>query len=163
MPAFLAFAALLVLGYFAFRAYKRSRDRAPVRQPRVTEQLTDPREAAAILLVQQAVYEGHVTPEHKQVILALMTANFEADEAEAEGLYSFGRMAVGQTGDAANSLRRLLAPVRERCTLSEMKDLAAMLVQVGETGGAMNDQQARLVAEVRRALSLPPASDQASA
>ena len=163
MPAFLTFVALLLLGYLGFRAWQRAQDRPAARQSRATEQLTDPREAAAILLVQQAVYEGHVTPEHKQVILALMAANFEADEAEAEGLYSFGRMAVGQTGDAANSLRRLLTPIRERCTLAEMKDLAAMLVQVGETGGPMNDAQARLVAEVRRALSLPPQPDQASA
>ena len=158
MPALLAVIALLALGFYALRTIRRGRQDAPG-AARLTEQLTDPREAAAILLVQQAAYEGRVTPAHKQAILTLMTATFGVDEDEAAGLYGFGRMAVGQTGDAANNLRRLLAPVRAQCTLAEMKDLAAMLVQVGETGGAMNDAQARLTSEVRRALSLPPTDD----
>ena len=165
MPALLVLLALVVLAFLAWREVRARAARAAPRGARVTERLTDPREAAAILLVQQAVYEGHVRPAHKRAILALMAVNFGADDAEAEGLYSFGRMAVGQTGDAANSLRRLLVPIKANCTLAEMKDLAAMLVQVGETGGAMNDAQARLVADVRRALSLPArdADDQARA
>ena len=154
MAALSILAGLAVLGFLALRAARRRQRPAPT-AARVTERLDDPREAAAILLVQQAVYEGHVTPAHKQAITAMMAHSFEATPDEAEGLYSFGRMAVGQTGDAANSLRRLLAPIRERCTLAEMKDLAAMLEQVGETGGPMTDAQARLVSEVRRALSLP--------
>ena len=158
MPALLVLLALLVIGFLAYRELRARAERNAPRATRVTERLTDPREAAAILLVQQAVYEGHVTPAHKDAIVSLMKAQFGADDQEAEGLYSFGRMAVGQTGDAANSLRRLLAPIRERCTLDEMKALADMLVQVGETGAPMKDAQARLVAEVRRALSLPAES-----
>ena len=155
--------ALLILaalgGWLAWRAWVMRSDRPKVRGPRVTERLTDPREAASVLLVQQAVYEGHVTPAHKAAILALMRNQFEVDEGEAEGLYSFGRMAVGQTGDAANSLKRLLTPIREACTLAEMKAMADMLVQVGETGGPMNDAQERMVEGVRKALSLPAAPE----
>lgn len=155
MPAFLIFLALVALTFFAVRAFRERSARAAPRQTRVTEQLSDPREAAAILLVQQAAYEGHVSQAHKTAILALMSAQFGAEPSEADGFYAFARMAVGQTGDAANSLRRLLGPIKARCTLAEMKALADMLVQVGETGGPMNEAQKRLVQDVRRALSLP--------
>ena len=161
MPVLLLF-LLIAAAAFYWHARRSARTRDAARtERRVTERLSDPREAAAILLVQQAAYEGHVGADQRSAILSLMTANFGVTGAEAEDLYAFARMAVDQTGDAGNSLRRLLQPVRDRCTLAEMKDLAAMLVQVGETGGPMNDRQDRLVADVRRALSLP-ARDQES-
>ena len=149
--------ALGLLAWLAVRQFgaisRQKRVRAP--QRKLTEQLTDPREAAAILLVQQAAYEGGVTVEQKHIILALMRGAFGVDAGEAEGLYSFGRMAIGQTGDAANALRRLVRPIKEACTLEEMKDLAGMMEQVGEASGPMNDHQRRLVNELRRALNLP--------
>lgn len=133
-------------------------ERPPTLAPRarrpLTERLTDPREAAAVLLVRQALHEGRVKPEHKEVITALMQQVFSVDEREAEGLFSFGRAAAGQSSDAPGSVRPLLRPVRERCTLAEMKDLVAMLEQVGETGGPMNERQRGLIAAVRRDLKL---------
>ena len=152
--ALVLFLAVCVLAWLAARQLAALRRPKPTER-RLTEVLTDPREAAAVLLVQQAVYAGPVTIEEKQTILALMRGAFGVDAGEAEGLFSFGRAAVGQAGDAANSLRRLVRPIRDACTLDEMKDLAAMLEQVGETDGAMNEHQRRLVAELRRALNLP--------
>ena len=152
--ALLLFLALCLLAWLAVRQVAAlRRPKRPER--RLTEALTDPREAAAVLLVQQAAYDGPVSVEEKQVILALMRGAFGVDAGEAEGLFSFGRAAVGQAGDAANSLRRLVRPIREACTLDEMKDLAGMLEQVGETNGSMNEHQRRLVDELRRALNLP--------
>lgn len=153
--ALVLFLAVCVLAWLATRQIAGLRRRKKPSERRLTEALTDPREAAAVLLVQQAVYAGPVTVEEKQTILALMRGAFGVSASEAEGLFSFGRAAVGQVGDAANSLRRLVRPVREACTLEEMKDLASMLEQVGETGGPMNEHQRRLVDELRRALALP--------
>ena len=153
--AFLVFLGLAALAWLAVREAQRLTRRRPQGPRRMSERLTDPREAAAILLVQQAAYGGPLTVPQKQTIMALMRGAFGVDASEAEGLYSFGRAAIGQTGDAANSLRRLVVPIREACTLDEMKDLASMLEQVGATEGPMNEHQRRLVDELRRALSLP--------
>ena len=152
--ALILFLALCVLAWLAARQLSALRRPSRPRR-RLTEALTDPREAAAVLLVQQAAYAGPVGVQEKQTILALMRGAFGVDAGEAEGLFSFGRAAVGQAGDAANSLRRLVRPIREACTLDEMKDLAAMLEQIGETDGPMNEHQRRLVGELRRALNLP--------
>lgn len=153
--ALLVFLALSVLAWLTLREARRLTRRRPRQDRRMSERLTDPREAAAILLVQQASYAGPLTVAQKQTILALMRGAFGVDAGEAEGLYSFGVAAIGQTGDAANSLRRLVVPIRDACTLEEMKDLAAMMEQVGAADGPMNEHQRRLLDELRRALSLP--------
>jgi uncharacterized tellurite resistance protein B-like protein len=154
-------AVLAVLGVREVRAFVRRRRFAARASGDALSRLGDPRDAAATLLVQQAAYEGHLVTEQKAVIVSLMRETFGVTEGEAEGLFSFGRMAVGQVGDAANNLPRLLRPVKDHCTLAEMKDLVAMLEQVGEVTGPMTDQQRALVLAVAGALSLP--SVQASA
>ena len=153
--AFLVFLSLAVLAWLTLREARRLTRRRPQDSRRMSERLTDPREAAAILLVQQASYAGPLTVPQKQTILALMRSAFGVDASDAEGLYSFGLAAIGQTGDAANSLRRLVVPIKEACTLEEMKDLASMMEQVAATDGPMNEHQRRLLGELRRALSLP--------
>ena len=120
----------------------------------VLDTIDDPRDAAAVLMVQIASYDGQVTAAQKDRIKQLMMDTFGADEETAEGLYSFGRMAIGQINDAANSLRKLLRPVMDTLTLDEMKDLARMLDSVAEVEGPSSDRQKHLVSEVRRILSL---------
>lgn len=119
---------------------------------RLIENLSDPREAAAILLYQIAAYDGAVTEGQHQAIIADMRAAFEADEETAEALYAFGRMAVGEINDAANSLRKILRPVGEVCSPEEKQALIAMLARAGEVEGALSDRQKLLIDDARRAL-----------
>ncbi|NHK28899.1 hypothetical protein FF098_013335 [Parvularcula flava] len=119
---------------------------------RLIETLSDPREAAAILMVQIASYDGEVTFGQKARIENLMLTNFQCEADEAQGLYSFGRMAVGQINDAANSLRHILKPIQEKLDSSEKADLVQMLDTVAEVEGEPNDRQRHLIAAVRRAL-----------
>jgi len=119
---------------------------------RLIETLKDPREAAAILMVQIASYDGEVTAAQKARIENLMLVNFHSDPDEAQGLYSFGRMAVGQINDAANSLRHILRPIQSSLTPAEMTDLVQMLETVSEVEGEPNDRQRQLIAAVRRVL-----------
>lgn len=116
--------------------------------------IDDPREAAAILMVQIASYDGEVTARQKARMKELMAEVFDSDDAMGEGLYSFGRMAIGQINDAANSLSRLMRPIKAHLTLGEMKDLVRMLESVSEVEGPPTERQRDLVAAVRRALSL---------
>lgn len=127
-------------------------------QGRLIERIEDPREAAAILMVQIAAYDGEVTAGQKQQIENLMVINFDCDAEEAQGFYSFGRMAIGQINDAANSLAKLMRPMKESLTLSEMKGFVRMLETVAELEGTPTDRQRHLIAVVRRALSLDTAA-----
>jgi uncharacterized tellurite resistance protein B-like protein len=132
----------------AFRGAKWSRK---VGQ-RLIESLTDPREAAAVLLYQIAAYDGAVTDRQRQAIVADMKKAFAADDETAEGLFAFARAATGQINDAANSLRKILKPVEEACSPEERRQLIDMMLKAAEIEGPVSDAQSRLIAETRRAL-----------
>ena len=119
---------------------------------RLIENLSDPREAAAVLLYQMAAYDGAVTDRQQAALVADMRAAFEADEETAHGLYAFGRMAVGEINDAGNNVRKILRPVTEVCTDEEKRHLIEMLERTAEIEGSPTDIQRRLIAEARRVL-----------
>lgn len=119
---------------------------------RLIENLSDPREAAAVLLYQMAAYDGHVTDRQYQTIVAEMREAFQADEETAEGLYAFGRMAVGEINDAGNNVRKILRPVIEVCTGEEKQQLIDLLERTAEIEGPPTDMQRRLIMEARRVL-----------
>lgn len=119
---------------------------------RLIENLSDPREAAAVLLYQMAAYDGAVTDRQAAQIVAGMRDTFEADAETAQGLYAFARMAVGEINDAGNNVRKILRPVMEVCTDSEKRQFIALLERAAEIEGAPSDIQRRLIAETRRVL-----------
>lgn len=122
---------------------------------RLIETLTDPCEAAAILLYQIAAYDGAVTDRQRQAILADMRQAFAVDPETAEGMFAFARAALGQINDAANSLRKILKPMEAALTPSERRQLVDMMLKTAEIEGPVSDVQNRLIAETRRIL-LPP-------
>ena len=119
---------------------------------RLIENLSDPREAGAILAFQIAQYDGAVTDRQREALTDDMRVMFEADQETADGLFAFARMAVGEINDAGNSVRKILRPVVEVCTAQEKSDLIALLERTSEIEGAPNDMQRRLIAEARRVL-----------
>jgi uncharacterized tellurite resistance protein B-like protein len=123
---------------------------------RLVENLSDPREAAAVLLFQIAAYDGAVTDRQKAAIVSEMRAAFGADQETAEGLYAFARMALGEVNDAANSLKKILRPIADACTDAEKRQLVDMLGKIGEVEGALTDMQRQLIVEARRILLPAP-------
>ncbi len=119
---------------------------------RLIENLSDPREAAAILAFQVAQYDGAVTERQRETITAEMARMFEADSETADGLFAFGRMAVGEINDAGNSARKILRPVNDVCTDAEKSELIAMLERTAEIECPPTDAQRRLIAEARHIL-----------
>lgn len=120
---------------------------------RLAENLSDPREAAAILLYQIAAYDGAVTDRQQSAIVEDMRQAFEADEETARSLFAFARMAAGQLNDASNSARKILRPVAQVCTEAEKATLIDMLERTAEIEGPPSEIQRRLIAEVRRVLA----------
>ena len=120
---------------------------------RLIENLSDPREAAAILIYQLAAYDGAVTDRQKAQMVDDMRREFQTDDETAEGLFAFARMAVGEINDAGNSVRKILSPVNNFCTPDEKASLIALLDRTAEIEGEPTDMQRRLIAEARRVLS----------
>ncbi len=132
-------------------AYRRGKWSKQI-DARLIENLTDPREAAAILLYQIASYDGAVTERQKAAIVSQMRLAFQAEEDTAEGLYAFARMATGEINDAGNSLRKVLAPIIEACTQEEKTSFLAMLKTISEVEGPVSDPQQRLINDAQRIL-----------
>lgn len=149
----LAGLVLLLVALREAQNYRRRQTEKSASRTGLVETLTDPREAAAILLVQVAAYgDGQVTVEQKARITSLMAEHFGSDDEEAEGLFSFGRMAVGQIGDVMDSLGRLLRPIRDSLTLEEMKGLIGMMSAVAACEDRPDPEARRLIEETREAL-----------
>ncbi len=119
---------------------------------RLVENLSDPREAAAILIYQIAAYDGEITDKQHADIVKDMQNAFEADTETAEGLFAFARMAVGEINDAGNSARKILAPVADVCTAEEKQTMIDMLERAAEVESPPTDMQRRLIFEARRIL-----------
>jgi len=119
---------------------------------RMIESLTDPREAAAVLLFQIAAYDGAVTDRQRAAIVDDMKSAFGADSETAEGLFAFARAAIGQINDAANNLKKITRPIMDACTDEERRQLIDLMLKAAEIEGPPSDVQHRLIAETRRLL-----------
>lgn len=119
---------------------------------RLIENLSDPREAAAILLVQTASYDGQLTEKQRLQIVNDMQDMFDIDPETAEGMFSFARMALGEITDAANSLRKIARPIIDICSDTEKKSLLTVMNKTAETEGTPNDQQAHFIQLTQRLL-----------
>ena len=122
---------------------------------RVIENLTDPREAAAVVLCQIAVYDGPITDRQKAAILGEMRGAFHADEETAEGFYAFARMGLGEINDAANSLKKIVRPIADACSEDEKRQFVEMLARIAQIEGPVSDIQRRLI-DGAKLILLPP-------
>ncbi|MEM6852708.1 MAG: TerB family tellurite resistance protein [Pseudomonadota bacterium] len=114
--------------------------------------LSDPREAGAVLVTQVAAYEGDLTEAQAAAIRDGMAERFGVSGDEATELLGFGRHAVGQLTDAANSLSKLVSPIRAACTDEESAGFVQLLQTVAAVEGPVTDEQQRLIDGVRRGL-----------
>lgn len=117
--------------------------------------MEDPREAAVILMVQASLYgSGQITLAQKERITSLLIEHTGCDQDEAEGLFSYGRMAVGQLGDAADHLSDLLRPIKQTLTLDEMKALIGMMLAVVSTQDASGSEAMALIEKTAAGLKV---------
>jgi len=119
---------------------------------RLIETLDDPREATVILLYQIASYDGALTERQRSVMASEMSSAFGVDQATADEMLAFARMALGQITDAANNVRKILKPLIASCSDDEKRQALAMMQAVAQVEGPVNDQQSHLIAQCRHSL-----------
>ncbi len=101
--------------------------------------VTDPREAAAAMMVAIAEADGATSGEEKAVMSRLMSEHFGASAAQCEELIARGRWLVHGRVNVGETLRRLKAPIVKSCSPAEQRDLVAMLQAVAIADGRCDE------------------------
>jgi uncharacterized tellurite resistance protein B-like protein len=117
------------------------------------ELVTDPREAAAAMLVAIAQYDGALTADEEALIKDEMRQAFEANEKETEELFVRGRWLTRDAGvDPAQTLRRLAPAVEKALAEEERRELLTMLRMAAGLGSASTSVPHRAIDDLERRL-----------
>lgn len=91
----------------------------------VKDLITDPREAAAVLLLQMASYDGgEAAAARAQTALA---DDIARDEVEAGELMTFAGLILKDAGDASNAMRKYTSPINDACSRAQKEGLLSAL------------------------------------
>ncbi len=109
--------------------------------------ISDPREAAAVMMVQIAEADGVVTERQRNVMHAAVKEIFEFDDEEADALIAHAGW-VSRQGPPAHAIMIRMANVvitAEGVGPKELVDLDAVLVAVSEANGEPRREQLHLL------------------
>ncbi|MEO0981560.1 MAG: hypothetical protein AAFX03_02780 [Pseudomonadota bacterium] len=109
--------------------------------------ISDPREAAAVMMVQIAEAHGVVTERHMEAMQDAIGELFEFNAAESEALIAHAGW-IGRSGPASHAIMSRMAGVVVRAEAigpKELVDLDAVLVSVTEAMGEPSPEQLKLL------------------
>lgn len=103
--------------------------------------VTDPREAAIILMLEVARADGEISLSHQSRICSLIVENFQFSPEDAEGVLAQAAwVSAGQAGTEA-LIRRMTMLVINTVSRKDVVDLDGMLVDVSEAEGLPDPHQ----------------------
>jgi len=114
--------------------------------------ISDPREAASVLLLQMAAYRSDPDDAVISSVADVLMDDIARDKAEAEDLAGFAARVLKDVGDAGNSLRKYINPINDACTTEQKMQLLAGLERLRGSGDAPLDVQEQFLQSVRRLL-----------
>jgi len=111
--------------------------------PNTPKQLpnTDLQLAAAALLVEAAVMDGHFDDDERTVVLNLLEQRFELSGEDAQNLLDEAEAAIAE----ANELYTLTRTVKERFDQDQRIELIEMLWEVAYADDEVHDYEANLI------------------
>lgn len=116
--------------------------------------VTDPREAAAVMLVALAQSDGALTERERTAILAAFTGTLRASVADAEELLGHARWLAREVRDLDRCFNRMQPILRRGCTSAEIAELVGLLQSVAEVDGKPDAIARDAIARLRRDFSL---------
>lgn len=128
-------------GFFRRMAWRRQSGKNPL------DLITDPREAAATMMVAVAQWDAAISDKEMSEIKTLTRTHFQASEDHAAELLATGRWLARDVTDLGAFLRRASQSVIAKCSLQERQDLLAMLNTIAQVEGKPN---ALIAAELSR-------------
>lgn len=133
-------------GMFRGWAWRRKANQNPL------DLVTDPREAAACMLVAVAEYDGNMTDTEKAAIVAEMGKAFGATRKQGEELLAHARFLVRDHRDPANVFRKLGPKAKATLGAEERQQLVDMLTSIATTDGKPSDALLHDIETLRRSL-----------
>lgn len=115
-------------------------------------EVSDPREAAAAMMVAVAQCDGAMTEAEKSTIVTRMKSSFEVDDAQATDLLAYGRYLAQESTDLSYFLKQLAPPIERVCTPAERQQLISMLTDVAGAEGDIDGISAQAITELKRRL-----------
>ena len=116
--------------------------------------ISDPREAAAAMMVAVAQYDGATTQDEETLILQLMAHHFEIASPETDEQLSLARWRSRDATNLSQFLRRLTPAIKQHCTPIERRDLIGMLLAVASVHGEPGQVEFDAIAKLRRRLGV---------
>ncbi|MEX1034002.1 MAG: TerB family tellurite resistance protein [Cellvibrionaceae bacterium] len=114
--------------------------------------LTDPMEAAALLVVAAAKLEGEVTRELKAEVIELFQKEFGIDQRQAREYYAASSHLLTDVVDVVAEVKDVLAPTLTQFQSRHKQSLIQMLNTISASEGASTPEQVALIAEVGKQL-----------
>ncbi|MEM6682044.1 MAG: hypothetical protein AAF607_07360 [Pseudomonadota bacterium] len=114
--------------------------------------ITDPREAASVLLMQMAAYRADPDDDVLDGVAEVLMEDIARDRVEADGLAGFAVRMLKEVGDAGNSLRKYINPINEVCTTEQKMQLLEGLERLSAHEDGPLDVQEQFLQSVRRLL-----------
>ncbi len=118
------------------------------------KQITDPREAATIMMVAIAESDGALTDAEHKKIIEIIIDQFEATQPQAEELLGVGRWMAKDAGDLTSFLNRLVPVIMSNCTDQQKHELIDMLQMVSRVEGEIPPDQAQSIAQIKKYLAI---------
>ncbi len=118
--------------------------------------VNDPREAAAIMMLEVAQARGPLTEKQSATIRGEIMHHFEYTEADADGLITQASWLAREAGAAHSIMTRMAGFLQNTSSLGpkELVDMDGMLVAVSEAEGTPTADQLDLIESFRRKTGL---------
>ncbi|WP_163835414.1 TerB family tellurite resistance protein [Spartinivicinus ruber] len=116
--------------------------------------ISNPMEAAAVLVVAMAELNGMVTQELKQKVIALFSSEFKVSEKEAIHLYASSSHLLKDALNVSAEVKHILGPTISLYENRHKSSLLDMLNEVGNFEGGFSQPQEELLKNINRLLSM---------
>lgn len=111
--------------------------------------VTDPREAAVVLMLEMARASGEITREHKAEITDILVEHFDFTADDADEVITQASWVSQAEAGTDGLLRRMVKVITEAVGQSEVISLDGMLVQVSEVEGMPKPEQLSVLSTYR--------------
>lgn len=112
--------------------------------------VTDPREAAVVLMLEIARARGEVTREQKDTIEAIIVQQFQFEPDEAEEILTQAGWVSAPDAGTDRLMRRMVKVVQAGVSHEDIVELDDMLIHVSEADGAPSREQLAVLQTFRR-------------
>ena len=131
------------------RALFRKRDWKGQHLQKPIDALSDPKEAAIVLMLETAKADGEMTQSQRSKVLNLSAHYFEINRNDASDLIASASFITRTLTDIHNVIGRVVRPLQENLSPKERRDCIKMMYEVANVDGDPSPNQIQLIGRVK--------------